>query len=266
MTETQIIELRDRTPTQLSKADEATEATDQIKQPAAVLGSLQPAVSPVEALENSHDVTAKSIEAAPRDTEPNAENGTPSAIIPEASPFIDVPHDDENPCVAPTNPPPSPAESSSGSQNPEGQETSNFIVLKSDVPFIQSWSAWAFAISSSIFTVSTLFYIWWTSFATFKLKFQDPQWTVFTIAVLSYVSAILLNRFTETMCDVLRWKFSRRTPRGIPMLKFLALSQATSPLGLFFLLVHTKNFKLSVLNEHRLWCLLRFPLALHLLY
>jgi hypothetical protein len=259
MNENCTIELREINPIQTSEHIEVTEASDEIQQPDALFGTLRPAITPVEASEVANDGVAEVVDTAPMGPETNStENETPLAKSSRASTVIDVPHDDENPGVASTNPPSSPAESLSGSQSPRPQEPSKLIVLRSDVPFSQSWSAWAFAISSSIFTISTIFYIWWTSFATFKLKFQDPQWTVFTIAVLSYVSAVLLNGFTETMCDVLRWKFSRHKPKGISLLNFLALSQATSPLGLIFLLVHVgRSFKLSVFSEHRLWCIMR---------
>jgi hypothetical protein len=81
--------------------------------------------------------------------------------------------------------------------------------------------------------------------------FNRPEWTVLVLSVLSNGTVFLMRELTVGTFEQLRWVLISR-PTGVGMATFLALSRATSFLGV------TNLFLSRQQTNHRRWCSQRY--------
>ena len=146
-----------------------------------------------------------------------------------------------------------------GQQSPPVPE----IALTSDFTLLPNFSAWSLIAVSTTVTVFTFYYGWNASFSSTpsaKFLWNQPNNTVFTLNLLSYIATVLVSNLINIICDQLRWSKCCRG-KGIPFLSFLALSSGTTFLGLVHFLfspVPSNGRRL----EHRWWSLQRYSISL----
>ena len=118
-----------------------------------------------------------------------------------------------------------------------GSPNSSQIILKNNLPFARNQSAWFMGLVSVLVTASTFGFAWNSSapHAQFRLIWENPQYTIFTINLLSHVTVLFLESLVSVACDNLRWSLCSRSI-GMTLLDFIALAGSTSPLGLTQLL------------------------------
>ena len=136
------------------------------------------------------------------------------------------------------------------------------VILDSQVTLIPDfWTMTLVVISISV-TGFTVYYSWNASIALNPsqhfLWFQ-PNVTVFTVNILSYIATVFVKALIDATCDHIRWRQSSRE-KGMSVLSFLALSSATSLWGLVHLLFSPvpRIQSTSQSMSHRLWSLQRY--------
>jgi len=83
------------------------------------------------------------------------------------------------------------------------------------------------------------------------LIFKEPSTSILVLNVLSQLTIFFLSEMTIWVFEGLRWSFASSLT-GIPAYTFLALSRATSAVGVLFLLF-SKNERGVKRDGHRLW-------------
>ena len=138
------------------------------------------------------------------------------------------------------------------------------ITLSSQMTNTPNLSVLLLAVGSILLTCFAIYYGWNASLSSdVRFLWDRPDYTIFTVNLLSYVATLLLTNLITSTCDQLRWKKSC-TENGMPFLSFLALSPGTSVLGLIHLLFSpwprpVLSFRSS---GHRIWSLQRYPLLI----
>jgi len=134
------------------------------------------------------------------------------------------------------------------------------IELISRFTRIPSFSVWSHLASATVVASFTIYYAW---NACFRINprdtflFNNPDNTIFTINLLSFMSTLLVKELIYISLDQLRWILCSR--RRLTVLEFLALSPATGTIGLVQLLASPVPHPLRHKNtiRHRLWSLER---------
>jgi hypothetical protein len=122
---------------------------------------------------------------------------------------------------------------SAGSQN-----FASALTLTSQWTSLPNFPVWILLGLSMLITSITVYYCWNASLASSpsaRFLWNQPETTVFTINLLSYISTVLVSNLVSYTGDQLRWAKSCRE-EGFSFLSFLALSSATSVAGLVHLL------------------------------
>ena len=151
--------------------------------------------------------------------------------------------------------------------HPEEHEAAlNRIILTSRLSRVPNFSPWLLAACSIALTSFTVYYGWNASFSSSpsaRFLWNQPDNTIFTVNVLSYLATILVSTLVTATCDQLRWT-KCCAEQGMPFLTFLALSSATPVSGLLHLLLSPLPPLVSLLRSMgpRLWSLQRYNLLL----
>jgi hypothetical protein len=112
------------------------------------------------------------------------------------------------------------------------------------------------AIFTAISMIFTIFFVYNSSleqpFAT-KLIFERPERSIFVLNIASQITIFCLAELTTSVLEATRWAFACNDS-GTPVFTFLALSRATSIIGVVCLLLG-KGPKPATLQRdgHRLW-------------
>lgn len=117
------------------------------------------------------------------------------------------------------------------------------IQLETDLPLTRNYSAWTLAAITTILAIFTLLYAWDASIPVIRLTgllWSDPQKTIFTINLSSYIVVLFLDSLVGAACDNLRWALCCKNRVGAGMLDFLALAGSTTTFGLVQLLFSRK--------------------------
>jgi hypothetical protein len=158
-------------------------------------------------------------------------------------------------------------DSDSDDTNPELQRDESVPLL--EIPLtLQVKSApnvfvWIWLTLTTVWTSFSVYYVWnagVTSNPSPRFLWERPDYTIFTVGLLSFISTVLINKLISETCEQLRWnKCCKRN--GMSFLSFLALSSGTS----FERLVHLSlspfppaSFQRLRTIEHRIWSLQRY--------
>lgn len=137
------------------------------------------------------------------------------------------------------------------------------ITLISQFTLIPNFSVLTVMALSITVTSFTVYYSWNASFTSnpsSTFLWNQPDNTIFSINLLSYISTVLVTKLIDATCDQMRWAKSSKT-RGMKVLSFLALSPATSVTGLIHLLFSPVPRVAAPIIEsigHRLWSFQRY--------
>jgi hypothetical protein len=141
------------------------------------------------------------------------------------------------------------------------------IILTSRLTSLPSFSTWTMMALSVTVTSFTVYYSWNASFTSHPSSvflWNQPDNTIFSINLLSYLSTVLVTKLINITCDQVRWAKSCNV-KGLSFLSFLALSPATSANGLLHLLISPVprlglRFGSLTLERimHRLWSFQRY--------
>jgi hypothetical protein len=123
------------------------------------------------------------------------------------------------------------------------------------------WTMMLLATSISV-TAFTVYYSWNASFPLSpvpKFLWLQPDVTVFTVNLLSYLTTITVKALLDATCDHIRWSYSCHE-KGMPFLSFIALSSATSFWGLTHLVFSpVPRIRWTYQSmSHRVWSFQRY--------
>jgi hypothetical protein len=94
---------------------------------------------------------------------------------------------------------------------------------------------------------------------TRTLIFTNPSTNILVLNVLSQLSIFCLSELTTWVFAAVRWSFASSLS-GIPAYTFLALSRATSSIGVLTLLLGRSEPGYAKRDSHRFWGGQRFPI------
>ena len=112
------------------------------------------------------------------------------------------------------------------------------ISLISRFPYSREIKPWLLALAATVITTFSIYYAYNAAHphGPFEnLLWRNPEWTIFTINLLTYATGLILDQFHLLVCEELRWSYSS-TDEGISFLSFLSLSSSASTLGLLHFL------------------------------
>jgi hypothetical protein len=121
---------------------------------------------------------------------------------------------------------------------------------------------WILLTVTTVWTSFAVYYVWnagVSSNPSPKFLWERPDYTIFTVGLLSFISTLLINKLISETCEELKWKKCYKQ-KGMPFLSFLALSSATPFEGLVHLLFSPfprVSFQSLRSIQHRIWSLQR---------
>jgi len=115
------------------------------------------------------------------------------------------------------------------------------IQLEPNLRLSQNYPTWVLATITTITVLCTLLYAWGALIPIIRgFLWGDPQKTIFTINLSSYITALFLDSLIGAACDNMRWALCCNGQVGASMLDFLALAGSTTTFGLVRLLFSRK--------------------------
>jgi len=148
------------------------------------------------------------------------------------------------------------------------------VLMSRSTPLPSVLTSTLMALSVTV-TSFTVYYSWNASFTSdpsSTFLWNQPDNTIFSINLLSYLSTVLVTNLIDITIDQVRWAKSG-SPKGLSFLSFLALSPATPTTGLLHLLLSPTPHLGPRLGSftskrvmHRLWSFQRYsPVRVNLL-
>jgi hypothetical protein len=127
--------------------------------------------------------------------------------------------------------------------------------------FKQRTSSWVMISATLLWLTFTVFFAY---NATLGIPLFDklvfaPTTTITVLNILSHVTVVLLQFVTSDVFEAVRWALAS-SQKGISSFAFLALSRATSPMGVLYLIQHNSpdNSDNRVITGHRFWSAKRY--------
>jgi hypothetical protein len=122
--------------------------------------------------------------------------------------------------------------------------------------FKQRASSWFMICATLVWVTFTVFFAYNATLGVplFANLVFAPSSTITVLNVLSHVTVVLLQLVTSDVFEAVRWTLAS-SQKGISSFTFLALSRATSSMGVLYLIGHSSpdNSGHRVLTGHRFW-------------
>jgi hypothetical protein len=122
--------------------------------------------------------------------------------------------------------------------------------------FKQRASSWVTICATLLWLTFTVFFAYNATLGVplFASLVFAPSKTITVLNILSHVTVVLLQLVTSDVFEAVRWALAS-SQKGISSFAFLALSRATSSMGVLYLIGHSSpdNSSDRVITGHRLW-------------
>ena len=127
-------------------------------------------------------------------------------------------------------------------------------VLPPESTWCQRTPTWIMIILTTIWVVLTSLFAYNSTLDKPLLKrfiLPDPTQTVTVLNILAHITVFLLQTGVSDVFEAIRWA-SASAKNGVSSFSFFALSRATAPLGVIYLVLFASG------KEHRFWGCLRY--------
>lgn len=138
------------------------------------------------------------------------------------------------------------------------QSTSRQAPEETASPLESTWrqysSTWVMIVFTTIWVVLTILFGFNSTLdkpLSSRFILPDPTQTVTILNILSHIAVFLLQNVVSDVFEAMRWAGAGMR-RGILSLSFIALSRATAPLGVIYLVLFASG------KGHRFWGCLRY--------